>query len=58
MSFNLKTRLENLKTLNKSKEKFHNKIKSQLLNEQIITESLTTFHKPVTEKIESTKQLH
>ena len=51
MSFNLKTRLEELKTLNKSKEKFNKKIKSQLLNEQIITESLTTFHKPVTEKL-------
>ena len=57
MSINLKHRLEELKNLNESKDKFNSKIKSQLLNEQVITESLTTFHKPVTEKIESTKQL-
>ena len=51
MTINLNNRLEELKKLNLLKDKFNKKIKSQLLNEQIITESLTTFHKPVTEKL-------
>ena len=57
MAINLKQKLTDLKNLNESKHKFNNKIKSQLLNEQIMTESLTTFHKPVTEKLEETKQV-
>jgi len=53
----LEDRLEHLKTLNQSKDRLNNKIKTQLTNEQIISEALTTFHKPVTEKIEESKQV-
>ena len=57
MVIDLEKRLNDLKELNKTKDNFNNKIKSQLLNEQNMTDSLTTFHKPVVDKIDETKIL-
>ena len=57
MTYNLEKRLEELKTLNQSKDKLNSKIKSQLINEENIAQALTTYHKPVTDKIETTKQV-
>ena len=57
MEIDLGKRLEELKMLNTLKDKLNNKIKFQLINEENFTQALTTFHKPVTEKLEPTKQL-
>ena len=41
MTIDLNQKLKALKAVNKLKDKFNSNIKSQLMNEQVITESLT-----------------
>jgi len=57
MTVNLRQKLENLITLNKLKVTLNNKIKTQITNEQTVSEALSTFYRPVTDTINLSKQV-